>query len=73
MNDPAALRLGDRTGLPDDIAFLSADYLHGHWRAHAIIGQLTDLRLQVQTKLRNKPQFQYGAKHALHCWIQSSD
>ncbi len=54
MNDPPALRLGDRAGLPDDIAFLRADYPRGDWRVHANFGQLADFWLQVHASLRHE-------------------
>lgn len=54
MINPPALRLGDRTGLPDDIAFLRAGYPRGDWRVHANFGQLADFWLQVHTSLRHE-------------------
>ncbi|MEN2786110.1 hemerythrin domain-containing protein [Sphingomonas qilianensis] len=56
MNDssPAALVLGARGGLPDDIAFLRAPYPRGGWRAHAGFGQLADFWLQVHASLRHE-------------------
>jgi hemerythrin-like domain-containing protein len=54
MINPPALRLGDRTGLPDDIAFLRADYPRGDWRVHTNFGQLADFWLQVHTSLRHE-------------------
>lgn len=56
MNDTSttALRLGDRDGLPDDIAFLRANYPRGDWRKHANFGQLADFWLQVHASLRHE-------------------
>jgi hemerythrin-like domain-containing protein len=49
---PAALRLGERKGLPDDIAFLRANYPRGDWRVHANFGQLSELWLHVHGSQR---------------------
>jgi iron-sulfur cluster repair protein YtfE (RIC family) len=48
------LRLGDRAGLPDELAFLRGDYPRGGWRAHANFGQLADFWLHIHATLRNE-------------------
>jgi len=54
MNElpPERLRLGQRTGVSDDIAFLRAHYRREDWRAHANFGQLADFWLHVHATLR---------------------
>ena len=56
MNEPSAatLRLGERAGLSDDIAFLRPHYPRGGWRGHANFGQLADFWLQVHASLRKE-------------------
>jgi hemerythrin-like domain-containing protein len=48
------LRLGERNGIPNDIAFLRALYPRGGWRADANYGQLADFWLHVHTSLRHE-------------------
>jgi iron-sulfur cluster repair protein YtfE (RIC family) len=56
VDEPAlgALRLDNRDGLPDDIAFLRAHYPRGDWRLHTNFGQLADFWLQVHASLRHE-------------------
>jgi hemerythrin-like domain-containing protein len=56
MNEfpPERLRLGQRTGVSDDIAFLRAHYPREDWRAHANFGQLADFWLHVHATLRQE-------------------
>lgn len=53
---PAALQLPERTGLPDDVAYLRAAYPAPHWRAHRNFGDLTAFWLQVHASLRAEAQ-----------------
>jgi hypothetical protein len=56
MNEipPGSLRLGERTGLSDDIAFLRVQYPREDWRLHANFGQLAGFWLQVHASLRHE-------------------
>ena len=56
MNEPGpeALRLGDRRGLSDDIAFLRTHYPRSGWRSHANFGQLANFWLHVHASLRDE-------------------
>lgn len=49
-----SLSLGDRVGLPDEIAFLRAHYPRENWRSHANFGQLADFWLHVHATLRHE-------------------
>ncbi|WP_010185333.1 hemerythrin domain-containing protein [Sphingomonas sp. PAMC 26605] len=53
---PAAMQLAERTGLPDDIAYLRAAYPAPQWRAHRNYGDLTAFWLQVHASLRSEAQ-----------------
>ncbi len=52
MTVPPDLRLPERLGLPDEIAYLRADYPKPQWQAHANYGQLADFWLHVHSSLR---------------------
>lgn len=49
-----SLRLGERAGLSDDVAFLRAQYPREDWRLHANFGQLAGFWLQVHASLRHE-------------------
>ena len=51
---PGPLRLGERTGLSNEIAFLRAHYPREDWRSHANFGQLADFWLHVHASLREE-------------------
>lgn len=53
-SSPGALRLGEREGLPDDIAFLRTHYPREAWRSHSNFGQLASFWLQVHASLRHE-------------------
>lgn len=50
----SAFRLGDRQGLPDDIAVLRAHFPRADWRGHANFGDLAAFWLQVHASLRHE-------------------
>ena len=54
MSGPAALTLGQRRGLPDEIALLRAAFPKDAWRGHANFGQLADFWLHVHASLRHE-------------------
>jgi hemerythrin-like domain-containing protein len=56
MTDPyhSAFPLGDRQGLPDDIAVLRAHFPRADWRGHANFGELAAFWLQVHASLRHE-------------------
>ncbi|WP_294302979.1 hemerythrin domain-containing protein [uncultured Sphingomonas sp.] len=54
MTDPMTLKLGERRGLPDEIALLRAAFPKDTWRAHANFGQLADFWLHVHASLRHE-------------------
>lgn len=49
-----ALRLGERNGLPDDVAVLRAQYPRGGWRGHANFNQLAQFWLRIHAGLRHE-------------------
>lgn len=51
---PGSLRLGERAGLPDDMAYLRDQHPREDWRSHANFGQLADFWLYVHATLRRE-------------------
>ena len=49
---PVELRLADRRGLSDEIAYLRAAFPKAQWQSHANYGQLADFWLHVHQSLR---------------------
>ena len=49
-----ALRLSERAGLPDEVAFLRTQFPRGDWRLNANFGQLADFWLRVHSNLRGE-------------------
>jgi hemerythrin-like domain-containing protein len=47
-------RLGNRAGLPDELAFLRGDFPRETWRAHTNFGQLAAFWLHIHATLRSE-------------------